>query len=67
MPSLVSAAALALARYILDFPIWCPELEEVTSYKLEDMKEIILHLSKTHLGAPELAQQAIPDKYKDAK
>ncbi|XP_055907252.1 G2/mitotic-specific cyclin-A [Eupeodes corollae] len=67
LPSLVSAAALALARYILDFPIWCPELEEVTSYKLEDMKEIIVHLSNTHMGAPELAQQAIPDKYKDAK
>lgn len=67
VPSLVSAAALALARYILDFPIWCPELEEVTSYKLDDMKQIICHLSKTHLGANELAQQAIPDKYKDTK
>lgn len=67
VPSMISAAALALARYILIFPMWCPELEEVTTYKLEDLKEVILHLSKTHLGASELAQTAIPDKYKDAK
>lgn len=67
VPSLISASALALARYLLDFPIWCPELEEITTYKLDDLKEVLLHLSQTHHAAPEMAQQAIQDKYKDNK
>uniref|UniRef100_A0A034WTK0 G2/mitotic-specific cyclin-A n=1 Tax=Bactrocera dorsalis TaxID=27457 RepID=A0A034WTK0_BACDO len=67
LPSLMSAAAHALARHLLDYTIWNSELEEITSYKLEDLKEVILHLSKSHKAATKLAQQAIQEKYRADK
>ncbi|XP_030385511.1 G2/mitotic-specific cyclin-A [Scaptodrosophila lebanonensis] len=63
LPSLVSAAALALARSILNMDMWTPELEEITTYKLEDLKEVVLHLCKSHKAATELSTQAIREKY----
>ncbi|XP_054731830.1 G2/mitotic-specific cyclin-A-like [Anastrepha obliqua] len=67
VPSLISAAAHALARHLLDYTIWTVELEELTSYSLEDLKEVLLHLCKSHNGATKLAQQAIQEKYKADK
>ncbi|XP_036327091.1 G2/mitotic-specific cyclin-A isoform X2 [Rhagoletis pomonella] len=67
LPSLISAAALALSRHLLDYAIWTRELEEVTSYSLEDLKEVFLHLCKTHNAATKLAQQAIQEKYRADK
>lgn len=67
LPSIISAAAHALARHLLDYTIWNSELEEITTYKLEDLKEIILHLSKSHKAATKLAQQAIQEKYRADK
>ncbi|XP_011191400.1 G2/mitotic-specific cyclin-A [Zeugodacus cucurbitae] len=67
LPSLISAAAHALARHLLDYSIWNSELEEVTSYTLEDLKEVILHLCKSHKSATKLAQQAIQEKYRADK
>lgn len=67
LPSLISAAAHALARHLLDYTIWNSELEEVTSYTLEDLKEVILPLCKSHKAASKLTQQAIQEKYRADK
>ncbi|XP_011290998.2 G2/mitotic-specific cyclin-A [Musca domestica] len=66
-PSLISAAALALARYLCKLPIWSAELEEITTYRLEDLREVFLCLCKTHVAAAALPQQAIQEKYKAEK
>lgn len=67
LPSQISSAAVAIARYILDIPIWDRELEFITSYKLEDLKSVMLHLCRTHNLAATLSQQAIQEKYKQSK
>ncbi|XP_046807737.1 G2/mitotic-specific cyclin-A [Lucilia cuprina] len=66
-PSMISAASLALARYLCNLPMWSAELEEITTYRLEDLKEVILCLCKTHNAAVDLPQQAIQEKYKAEK
>lgn len=67
LPSKIAAGALALSRYTLDLPIWSRMLETNTGYRLEDLKDIILDLSKTHQKAEALTQQAIQEKYKANK
>lgn len=67
MPSKISSGALALSRYTLDLPIWSRMLETNTGYRLEDLKDIILDLNKTHQKTTSLAQQAIQEKYKSNK
>lgn len=67
LPSTISAAAIALARHNLNLCIWSTELEEVTGYTLENLKEVIFHLSRTHVASVDLPQQAIQDKYKASK
>lgn len=67
LPSTISAAAIALARHNLNVPIWSKKLEEATGYALDDLKEIIFHLSHTHVASVDLPQQAIQDKYKATK
>ncbi|XP_055598021.1 G2/mitotic-specific cyclin-A-like [Uranotaenia lowii] len=67
LPSKISAGALALSRYSLDLPIWSRMLETNTGYRLEDLKDIILDLNKTHQKAESLAQQAIQEKFKGSK
>ncbi|XP_013111919.2 G2/mitotic-specific cyclin-A [Stomoxys calcitrans] len=66
-PSMISAASLALARYLCDLPVWSAELEEITTYRLEDLREVFLCLCKSHNSAVSLAQQAIQEKYKAEK
>lgn len=66
-PSKVSAAALAVARHTLEYPMWSKSLEQEIGYSLDDLKEIILHLNKSFEAAPELGQQAIQEKYKSSK
>uniref|UniRef100_A0A182WEW9 Uncharacterized protein n=1 Tax=Anopheles minimus TaxID=112268 RepID=A0A182WEW9_9DIPT len=63
-PSKIAAGALALARRALDLPMWSKMLENNTGYTLLDMKDIILHLNKTHIDAATMQQQAIQEKYK---
>ncbi|XP_055631616.1 G2/mitotic-specific cyclin-A [Toxorhynchites rutilus septentrionalis] len=67
LPSKIAAGALALSRYVLDLPIWSRMLETNTGYRLEDLKDIILNLNKTHLKAASLGQQAIQEKFKGNK
>lgn len=67
LPSKISAGALALSRYTLDLPIWSRMLETNTGYRLEDLQDIVLDLSKSHQKAESQAQQAIQEKYKGNK
>ncbi|XP_017122145.1 G2/mitotic-specific cyclin-A [Drosophila elegans] len=63
LPSLMSSASLALARHILGMEMWTPRLEEITTYKLEDMKIVVLQLCQTHKSAKDLNTQAMREKY----
>ncbi|XP_037720768.1 G2/mitotic-specific cyclin-A [Drosophila subpulchrella] len=63
LPSVMSSASLALARHILGMEMWTPQLEEITTYKLEDLKTVVLQLSHTHKTAKELNTQAMREKY----
>lgn len=67
MPSKIAAGALALARRALDLPIWSKMLENTTGYKIDEVKDIILDLNKTHVDATTMQQQAIQEKYKSKK
>lgn len=67
MPSALSAAAIALACYNHQAPIWSKRLEKLTGYKIEQLSEIILHLGNSHMAASQLPQQAIQEKYKNSK
>lgn len=67
LPSQISAASIALARYNLDLPIWSEELAESTGYTILDLQEIILHLAKQHVAATDLQQQAIQEKYRASR
>ncbi|XP_049298829.1 G2/mitotic-specific cyclin-A [Anopheles funestus] len=63
-PSKIAAAALALARRALDLPMWSKMLENNTGYTLQEMKDIIMDLNKTHIDAATMQPQAIQEKYK---
>lgn len=67
LPSTISAAAIALAHHNLNLPIWSKNLEQATGYSLDELKEVIFHLSRTHVASVDLPQQAIQDKYKATK
>ncbi|TDG41224.1 hypothetical protein AWZ03_012353 [Drosophila navojoa] len=67
LPSLMSAASLAFARHILGLPMWTAQLEEITTYSLDQMKHVIVPLCKTHKTAKELSTQAIREKYNREK
>uniref|UniRef100_A0A182RD17 Uncharacterized protein n=1 Tax=Anopheles funestus TaxID=62324 RepID=A0A182RD17_ANOFN len=63
-PSKIAAGALALARRALDLPMWSKMLENNTGYTLQEMKDIIMDLNKTHIDAATMQPQAIQEKYK---
>ncbi|XP_068153302.1 G2/mitotic-specific cyclin-A-like [Drosophila tropicalis] len=68
LPSLISAAALALARHILGLEIWTSQLMEITSYCLDDLRTLILHLCETHkLSKNSSKLWAIQNKYSTSK
>lgn len=67
LPSKIAAGALALSRYALDLPVWSRMLETNVGYRLEDLRDIILDLNKTHQRAESMAQQAIQEKFKANK
>lgn len=63
LPSLISSASLAFARHILGMQMWTAQLEEITTYTLEQLKHVVVALCKTHKSARELSTQAIREKY----
>ncbi|XP_055378915.1 G2/mitotic-specific cyclin-A [Condylostylus longicornis] len=67
LPSQISSASVALARFTLDLPMWDNELKKISSYDLFQLKEIIVHLCRSHNSSKTLQQQAIQEKYKQAK
>ena len=67
LPSQIAAAALALARHILGYPIWSKELEQKIGYNVEKLEEIVLHLSRSHEASVTSQQQAVQEKYKNNK
>lgn len=66
-PSMVSAAAIALARLNFNLPIWTEQLEELTGLSIHKLYDLIHHLSQSHCAAIDSPQQAIQDKYKHSK
>lgn len=66
-PSMISAAAIALARLNFDLPIWTDQLEQLTGFSIHKLTDLILYLSQSHLTAVDSPQQAIQDKYKNSK
>lgn len=66
-PSMISAAAIALARLNFNMPIWSAQLERHTGFQIHKLTELILHLSESHCAAINSQQQAIQDKYKNSK
>lgn len=67
LPSQISAAALALAQYMLNMPMWSKKQESTLGYSLESIKDLILHLNRSHKKSLDLGQQAIQEKYKTNK
>ncbi|KAH8315327.1 hypothetical protein KR074_009791 [Drosophila pseudoananassae] len=67
LPSVMSSASLALARHILGMELWTPQLEEITTYKAEDLKTVVLQLTQTHKLAGESNTQAMREKYNREK
>ncbi|XP_020802019.1 G2/mitotic-specific cyclin-A isoform X2 [Drosophila serrata] len=63
LPSVMSSASLALARHILGMEMWTPQLEEITTYKLEDLQTVVRQLSQMHKSAKDLNTQAMREKY----
>ncbi|KAH8239252.1 hypothetical protein KR032_002357 [Drosophila birchii] len=63
LPSVMSSASLALARHILGMEMWTPQLEEITTYKLEDLQTVVRQLSHMHKSAKDLNTQAMREKY----
>ncbi|XP_020808217.1 G2/mitotic-specific cyclin-A-like [Drosophila serrata] len=51
LPSLVASASIALARHLLGMDMWTPELQEITTYKLNVFKRVIRKLSIIHKSA----------------
>lgn len=68
LPSQIAAAAIYLAMYTLERP-WSTKTAELTGYKfdLSELKPCIWDLFKWYKQAKELPQQAIQEKYKQAK
>ncbi|XP_017777159.1 PREDICTED: G2/mitotic-specific cyclin-A [Nicrophorus vespilloides] len=67
MPSMMAAAAIAVARHTVGEEAWSSDLEENTGYSLESLKRAGEFLVGMHKKAPGLTQQAIQDKYKVGK
>ena len=67
-PSIIASAAVALARHTLGMAAWEEEpMVKMTGYTVEDFKECLIRLHETFERAPEMAQQAVREKYKNAR
>jgi len=66
-PSIIASAAVALARHTLGLAAWEEEpMVTKTGYSVDDFKECLIRLHETFERAPEMAQQAVREKYKNA-
>jgi cyclin A len=69
LPSRVAAGACFLALHTTNQPSWSPELQQVTGYALDDLKEVIGQLHATHLKMHKgkIALKAVRNKYSEEK
>jgi len=65
--SMVAAAAVALSRHTLGYQAWPSRVEAGSGYTLADIHQCLLKLHQQHVAAEEYPQQAMREKYKDAK
>ena len=66
-PSIVASAAVALARHTLGYAAWEDDMEAKTGYHVDDFKECLIRLHETFEAAADMGQQAVREKYKNAK
>ncbi|XP_066507228.1 cyclin-A1 [Hoplias malabaricus] len=67
LPSKIAAAAYCLANYTLNRALWPDALYDFTGYTLAEIVPCVIALHKLHLSAESRPQQAIYEKYKNAK
>jgi len=65
--SMVAAAAVALSRHTLGYQAWPTRVEEGSGYTLAEIHQCLLKLHQQHVAAEEFPQQAMREKYRDAK
>jgi cyclin A len=65
-PSIIGSAAVALSRHTLGMAAWEDCMVAKTGYNVDDFKECLIRLHETFVRAPEMAQQAVREKYKNA-
>lgn len=64
-PSQVSCAAIALARYCLDYEVtWPASLEDITGHDLDSLVEVVKRLHEVHSKVETSNQKAAYKKYK---
>ncbi|KAI4376159.1 hypothetical protein MLD38_013949 [Melastoma candidum] len=69
LPSVIAASAVLLARWTLnqsDNP-WNPTLEHYTSYKVEELKTVVLAIEGLQLNTSGCSLNAVRQKYKQQK
>jgi len=65
--SMVAAAAVALSRHTLGYQAWPTRVEEGSGYTLAEIHQCLLKLHQQHVAAEDFPQQAMREKYRDAK
>jgi len=68
-PSKVAAAAVYLALFISNQPPWSPELQQITGYALDELKDAIHHIHVTHvrMHKGKTALKAVRTKYSEER
>merc|ERR1712142_622485 len=67
LPSVIGAAAVALARHTLGFAAWDPSMVVRTGYGVPDFQACLVGLHGTFTRAKRCPQQSIVEKYKHAR
>lgn len=67
LPSVTAAAAICLANFTLGHEVWPSSLVESTGYETQDFEECMRDLHVAFVRAPTHPQQAVIEKYKQAK
>ena len=67
VPSIKASAAVALARHTLGQAAWEESMVNKTGYNVEDFKECLIRLHESFEAAASLPQQAVREKYRNAK
>lgn len=63
LPSIIAAAAVAVARMNLDLSLWTVKLQKVTGYDIEQLRSLIISLSRTHTNEFETHESIVYLRY----